>query len=167
MLKSRIADTSETTNTMLEIILDDGDEVIECIENAFIQNNIKKANLVSANGRLRAINMVTTRSGTLRRREYPEPCLIKSVSGDFTRVKENEYMGDIYISIVREGIRTVSGVLTKGIADGEVSIVFKVITELTEGTIYTPGGKKEITMVKEKILEETTPEKPKKKMIIA
>jgi predicted DNA-binding protein with PD1-like motif len=167
MIKSRVADTAETNNTMLEVVLDDGDEVVECVENAFIQNNVKKASLVSANGKLRTVKVATTRTGTLRQREYAEPCAIKSVSGDFTKIKENEYMGDFHISIARDEIHAVSGVLIKGIADGEVTIVFKVIAELDEGAIYTPEGKKEVTMVKEKIIEETAPQKPKKEMIIS
>lgn len=167
MIKSRVADTAETNNTMLEIVLDDGDEVVECVENAFIQNNIKKASLVSANGKLRTVKVATTRTGTLRQREYTEPCSIKSVSGDFTKIKENEYMGDFHISIARDEIHAVSGVLIKGIADGEVTIVFKVIAELDEGAIYTPEGRKEVTMIKEKIIEETVTQKPKKEMIVA
>ncbi|HNW06071.1 MAG TPA: DUF296 domain-containing protein [archaeon] len=167
MIKSRFADTAETNNTMLEIILDDGDEIVECVENAFIQNNIKKASLISAKGKLRNIKIATTRSGTLRQREYADPCAIKSVSGDFTKIKENEYMGDFHISIARDEIHTVSGVLIKGVADGELTIVFKIIAELNEGTIYSPEGQKEVTMVKEKIIEETAPKKPKKEMIIA
>jgi|GEM_PF-1096006 predicted DNA-binding protein with PD1-like motif len=168
MIKSRVADTAETNNTMLEVVLDDGDEVVECVENAFIQNNVKKASLISANGKLRTVKVATTRTGTLRQREYAEPCSIKSVSGDFTKIKEKEYMGDFHISIARDEIHAVSGVLIKGTADGEVKIVFKVIAELDEGAIYTPEGKKEVTMVKQKVLDETTtPPKPKKEMIVA
>jgi len=76
-------------------------------------------------------------------------------------------MGDFHISIARDEIHTVSGVLIKGVADGELTIVFKIIAELNEGTIYSPEGQKEVTMVKEKIIEETAPKKPKKEMIIA
>jgi predicted DNA-binding protein with PD1-like motif len=168
MIRSRVNDIAETNNTMLEVVLDDGDEIVECVENAFVQNNVKKASLVSAFGKLRMVKVATTRTGTLKQREYAEPCSIKSVSGDFTKIKENEYMGDFHISIARDEIHAVSGVLIKGTADGEVKIVFKVIAELDEGAIYSPDGKKEVTMVKQKVLDETTtPPKPKKEMIVA
>lgn len=168
MIKSRVSDTAETNNTMLEVVLDDGDEIVECVENAFIQNNVKKASLVSASGKLKMVKIATTRTGTLRQREYNESCFIKSVSGNFTKIKENEYMGDFHMSIARDDIHIVSGVLIKGTADGEVKIVFKVIAELDEGAIYSPEGKKEVTMVKQKVLDETTiPPKPKKEMIVA
>jgi len=166
MIKSRVADTAETNNIMLDVVLDDGDEVVDCVEKAFIQNNVKKASLVNATGRLRNVKVATTRTGTLKQREYSESCLIKSVSGEFTKIRENEYMGDFHISIARDEIHAVSGVLIKGTADGEVKITFKVIAELEEGMIYGPDGTKEVSMVKQKIIEETAPQKPKKPIII-
>lgn len=167
MIKSRVADTAETNNTMLDVILDDGDEVVDCVEKAFLQNNIKKASLVAAIGRLRNVKVATTRTGTLKQREYEDSCLIKSVSGDFTKIRDNEYMGDFHISIARDEIHAVSGVLIKGVADGEVKITFKVIADMPVGAIITPDGIKEVTLVKQKILDETTtPQKPKKPMIV-
>ena len=167
MIKSRVADTAETTNTMLDIILDDGDEVVDCVEKAFIQNNVKKASLIGATGKLRNVKVATTRTGTLKQREYEEACFIKSVSGDFTKIRENEYMGDFHISIARDEIHAVSGVLIKGTADGEVKITFKVIANMPVGAIITAEGAREVSLVKQKILEETTtPQKPKKEMII-
>lgn len=167
MIKSRVADTAETNNTMLDVILDDGDEVVECVEKAFLQNNIKKASLVYAAGRLKNVKVATTRTGTLKQREYNESCLIKSVSGEFTKIRENEYMGDFHISIARDEIHAVSGVLIKGFADGEVKITFKVIADMPVGAIITPDGIKEVTLVKQKILDDTPPAKPKKEMIVA
>ncbi len=166
MIKSRVADTAETNNTMLDVILDDGDEVVECVEKAFLQNNIKKASLVYAAGRLKNVKVATTRTGTLKQREYNESCLIKSVSGEFTKIRENEYMGDFHISIARDEIHAVSGVLIKGFADGEVKITFKVIADMPVGAIVTPDGIKEVNLVKQKILEETVPQKPKKPILI-
>lgn len=166
MIKSRVADTAETNNTVLEIILDDGDEVIDCVEKAFIQNNIKKAGLLGATGRLKTVKVATTKTGTLKQREY-DSCLIKGVSGEFNRIRDNEYMGDFHISIARDDIHIVSGVLIKAFAEGEVRIKFKVISDLEVGMINTPEGQKEVTMVKQKILDETmTQPKPKKPMII-
>lgn len=166
MIKSRVADTAETNNTMLDVILDDGDEVVECVEKAFLQNNIKKASLVYAAGRLKNVKVATTRTGTLKQREYNESCLIKGVSGEFTKIRENEYMGDFHISIARDEIHAVSGVLIKGSADGEVKITFKVIADMPVGAIVTPDGIKEVNLVKQKILEETVPQKPKKPILI-
>ncbi len=166
MIKSRVSDTAETSNTMLDVILDDGDEIVDCVEKAFIQNNVKKASLVKAVGRLKTVKVATTRTGTLRQREYNESCAIKQVSGEFTKIREGEYMGDFHISIARDEIHAVSGVLIKGIADDEVKITFKVIAELDEGKIYSPEGAKEVSMVKQKIIEETAPQKPKKPMIV-
>lgn len=166
MIKSRVADTAETNNTMLDVILDDGDEVVECVEKAFLQNNIKKASLVYASGRLKNVKVATTRTGTLKQREYNESCLIKGVSGEFTKIRENEYMGDFHISIARDEIHAVSGVLIKGFSDGEVKITFKVIADMPVGAIVTPDGIKEVNLVKQKILEETVPQKPKKPILI-
>ncbi|MFA5745810.1 MAG: DUF296 domain-containing protein [archaeon] len=165
MIKSRVSDTAETTNTMLDVILDDGDEVVECVEKAFIQNNVKKASLFGAVGKLRNVKVATTRTGTLKQREYDEACAIKSVSGDFTKIRENEYMGDFHISIARDEIHAVSGVLIKGTADGEVRITFKIISEFAFGAITTAEGTKEVSLVKQKIIDEN-PVKQKKEMII-
>jgi len=168
MIKSRVNDTAETSNTVLEIVLDDGDEVIDCVEKAFLQNNIKKAGLLAAIGRIKNVKIATTKTGTLKQREYSESCLIKSVSGDFTRIRENEYMGDFHIAIARDEIHAVSGVLLKAFADREVRIKFKVISDLAVGIISSPEGQKEVTLVKQKILEETVvPTKPKKAMIVS
>lgn len=166
MIKSRVSDTAETSNTVLEIILDDGDEVIDCVEKAFLQNNIKKAGLISAIGRVRNVKVATTKTGTLKQREYEESCLVKSVSGEFNKIRENEYMGDFHISIARDDIHIVSGVLIKAVSDGELRIQFKVISDLEVGSITTADGIKEVSMVKQKILDEMPPAKPKKEMII-
>ncbi|MDD3245106.1 MAG: DUF296 domain-containing protein [Candidatus ainarchaeum sp.] len=166
MIKSRFNDVEESNNTILEVVLDDGDEMIDCIERAFIQNDIKKAGLLSASGKLRDVKVATTKIGSLRQRVYDEPCTIKSVSGEFNKVKDGEYMGDVHIAVARDEIHQVNGVLLKGTAHGEVKIRLKVITDLSIGIIRTPEGEKTINMVKEKILEETAP-KPKKPMIIS
>lgn len=163
MIKSRFSDTTTSSNTILDVILDDGDEVIECVENAFLQNNLKKAILVDASGKLKNVRIATTRAGLLRQKEYNESCLIKNVSGSFTKMKGNEYVGDFHISVARDKIQNISGVLIKGFADGEVKISFKIVTDMAVGDIVPP---KEQTLVKQKILGNDISEKPKKPIII-
>lgn len=166
MIKSRYNDVQESKDTILEVVLDDGDEIIECIERSFEQNDIKKASLLSANGTLRELKIATTKIGSIRQKVYEQPCLITNVSGDFTKTKNGEYMGDVHMSIARDAIHKESGVLLKGISHGEVKLKFKVITDLSIGVIKTPEGKRNITLVKEKILEETA-SKPKKPFIVS
>lgn len=166
MIKSRYNDVKESKDTILEVVLDDGDEVLECIERSFEQNDIKKASLLSANGTLRELKIATTKIGSIRQKVYEQPCLITSVSGDFTKTKNGEYMGDVHVSVARDAIHKESGVLLKGISHGEVKLKFKVITDLSIGIIRTPEGEKTINMVKEKILEETA-SKPKKPFIVS
>ncbi len=167
MIKSRVADTAETSNTLLDVILDDGDEVIDCIEKAFLQNNIKEATLIGAAGRLRNVKIATTKTGTLTQREYNQSCLIKSVSGKFTKIRADEYMGDFHISVAKDEIHAVSGVLLRGIADGDVRITFKVIADMPIGAIVTPEGVKEVIVAKEKPQEEPVEQKPKKPFIVS
>jgi len=167
MIKSRVADTAETSNTLLDVILDDGDEVIDCIEKAFLQNNIKEANLIEAAGRLRNVKIATTKTGTLTQREYAQSCLIKSVSGKFTKIRADEYMGDFHISVAKDEIHAVSGVLLRGIADGDVRITFKVIADMPIGAIVTPEGVKEVIVANEKPQEEPVQQKPKKPFIVS
>lgn len=165
MLKSRVSDVNATSNTVLDIILDDKDEVMECIEQAFLQNNIKKASLVAAIGRLKNIIITTTRAGALKQKEYLESCMIKNVSGTFTKLKSEEYIGDFHISFTKSNMQTINGVLLKAHADGEVKLSFKIIADTPIGIVVSPKG---TNLVKEKILNETVPiQKPKKPMIIS
>jgi predicted DNA-binding protein with PD1-like motif len=154
----------EKNNTYLEVILDNNDEFVECIEQAFRDHNIKKASLVSAEGMLKETTISTTRSGTIRQRIYLQPCKIRYVSGEFYESK-NDYYGDIHISIAKDQIHQVTGLLLRGIADGEVSIKFKVIKNDGQ-ELENKDSEKQITMLKQKILDETQP-KPKKPIIEA
>lgn len=166
MIKNGYNDTQESKDTILEVVLDDGDEIIDCIERSFKQNDIKKASLLSAVGTLRELKIATTKIGSIRQKTYDQPCLITNVSGDFTKTKSGEYMGDVHISFARDAIHKESGVLLRGISHGEVKLKFKVITDLSIGVIKTPEGRRNITLVKQKILEETT-SKPKKPFIVS
>ncbi|NCP97850.1 DUF296 domain-containing protein [archaeon] len=159
MIKSGMKNQNENNDNYLTIILDDGDEVVYCVESAFKENSIKKAILVSADGKLRDSKMAISRAGNLRQRIYSEPLKIKQVSGEFNKIND-DYFGDVNISLEKDPIHTVSGALLKGIADGEVTIRFKIIKDLD----YQPNNTK--TMVKEKIIQETVKKEPKP-MIIA
>ncbi len=158
MIKSGMKDEKEKNDNYLTIILDDGDEVVACIENAFKENNIKKAILISADGKLRDARMAVSRAGNLRQRVYAEPLKIKQVSGEFNKLNE-DYFGDVNISLEKDPIHIVSGALLRGIADGEVTIRFKIIKDIG----YQVNSK---TMMKEKIIHETVKKEPKP-MIIA
>lgn len=159
MIKSGIKDEKENNNNYLTIILDDGDEVIHSIEHAFKENNIKKAILVSAEGKLRESRVAISRAGNLRQRIYSEPLKIKQVSGEFNKLNE-DYIGDVNISIEKDPIHIISGALLKGIAEGEVIIRFKIIRDFD---FQVTGSK---TLIKEKIINETVKKEPKP-MIIA
>jgi len=153
----------EKNNTYLDIILDNDDEVLECIEQAFKDHDIKKASLVSAQGMLKNINISTTTSGTLRQRNYNQPCKIRFVSGEFYKSKE-DYYGDVHISIAKDQIHQVTGILLRGVAEGEVSIKFKVINN--DGINSNKPKNNNLTMLKQKIFDETAP-KPRRPIIEA
>jgi predicted DNA-binding protein with PD1-like motif len=157
MIKSGIENEIKNDN-YLTIVLDDGDEMIACIETAFKEQNIKKAILVSADGKIRDSRMAVSRAGNLRQKTYSEALKIKQVSGEFNKIK-TDYFGDVNISIIRDPIHIVSGALLRGIADGEVIVRFKIIKDIR----YTVSNK---SMLKEKIIEETVKKEPKP-MIIA
>ncbi len=161
MIQSGIKDVITKNDNYLTVILDDGDEVIQSIETAFKEQNIKKAIMVSAEGKLRNSRMAISRAGTLRQRIYGESLKIKQVSGEFNKVN-NDYFGDINISIEKDPIHIVSGVLLKGYADGEVTIKLKIIKDIDFGV----NKKDKKTLLKEKILNETVKKEPKP-MIIA
>jgi predicted DNA-binding protein with PD1-like motif len=157
MIQSGIKDNLRNDN-YLKIILDDGDEVIASIENAFKEQNIKKAILISAEGKLQESKMAISRAGNLRQRIYSESLKIKRVSGEFNKIN-SDYYGDVNISLEKDPIHIINGVLLKGHADGEVEIKFKIIKEIDYGF-----NKK--SMLKEKIIDETVKKDPKP-MIIA
>lgn len=163
MIKSGMQDVKERNDNYLTIILDDGDEVIKCIESAFKENDIKKAVLLSAIGTLRDTKMAISRAGNLRQRIYSESLKIKEVSGEFNRVN-SDYYGDVNISIEKDPIHIVSGVLLKGIADGEVTIKFKIIKNINFG-INDHKKQSNISAIKQKILDET--QKKPKPIIVA
>jgi len=155
---SGMKDLKEKSDSYLTVVLDDGDEVISCIEASFKEQNIKKAILVSAEGKLRDSKMAISRAGNLRQRIYSEPLKIKQVSGEFNKIN-TDYFGDVNISLEKDPIHIVSGVLLKGCAEGDVTIRFKIIKDIDYGTSSK-------TMLKEKILNETV-KKEVKPMIIA
>jgi len=127
MIKSGFKNqTIQKNNTYLDVVLEDGENFIESIEEAFKEHDIKKAVLISATGFLKEIRLATTKSGTIRQSEYPQPCMIRSVSGEFYENK-NDYFGDVHISLAKDPIHQITGVLIGGNAHGEVSIKFKVI----------------------------------------
>jgi predicted DNA-binding protein with PD1-like motif len=158
MIKSGIKHQNENSDNYLTIILDDGDEVVASIESAFKENSIKKAILISAEGKLRESKMAISRAGNLRQRIYSEPLKIKQVSGEFNKIND-DYFGDVNISLEKDPIHTVSGALLKGTSDGEVTIRLKIIKDVG----YNANKH---TMVKEKIIQETVKKEPKP-MIIA
>ena len=158
MIESGNKHQNENSNNYLTVILDDGDEVVASIETAFKENSIKKAILISAEGKLRDSKMAISRAGNLRQRIYAEPLKIKQVSGEFNKINE-DYFGDVNISLEKDPIHTVSGALLKGTAEGEVIIRLKIIKDVG----YSANSR---TMVKEKIIQETVRREPKP-MIIA
>ena len=97
MIKKRMQDVASIKNDYLTVILDDGDDVISSIEQAFKQQNIKRAVLISAEGSLNSIRIAISRAGTIRQRMYSETLKIKQVYGEFNKVKD-DYFGDINIS---------------------------------------------------------------------
>jgi len=164
MIKSGMKENENfKKNTYLEVILDDGDEFIESIEKAFKDNNIKRAILEYAQGVLKNIRISTTTSGKMRQREYIHDCKIRSVSGQFYK-KEEDYFGDVHISIEKDPMHQVVGLLLEGCAVGEVKIRFKIINDI--GLKNISNKNKGITLVKQKILDEDKP-KPKKPIMVA
>ncbi len=154
MIKSGMQDIS-AKNNYLTVVLDDGDEVIHSIESAFKEQDIKKAILISAEGKLRDSRIAISRAGTLRQRIYAEALNIKQVSGEFNKVSK-DYFGDVNISIEKDLIHVVNGVLLKGISDGEVIFKFKIIKNIGYGINEgTRSQSKNRNLVKEKILAET------------
>lgn len=165
MIKSGMQNTKGKKDNYLTIILDDGDELINSIEEAFKEQNIKKAILISAEGSIRDSRIAVSRAGNLRQRLYSEILKIKHVSGEFNKVN-NDYFGDINISLEKDPIHIINGVLLKGISDGNTKIIFKIITNIGYG-INTKNkiDSNNRNLVKEKILKEDT--KKTKPMIIA
>ena len=164
MIKSGMQDIRSKNDSYLTVVLDDEDEVISNIEQAFREQNIKKAVLLSADGKLKNTRMAISRAGNLRQRITNESLKIKQVSGEFNKMT-NDYFGDINISLEKDPIHVLSGVLLKGYADKEVTIRFKIIKELGFG-INTKDKNQPRNLVKEKIIEESK-KKELKPMIIA
>ncbi|MDD3178428.1 MAG: DUF296 domain-containing protein [Candidatus ainarchaeum sp.] len=163
MIKSKMQDVKEKNDNYLTIILDDGDEVIKSIETAFKENQIKKAILISAEGNIKDTRIAISRAGNLRQRIYSESLRIKQVSGEFNKVND-DYYGDVNISIEKDPIHIISGVLLKAHADKEVIIKLKIINNINFG-INSKDHKENISAIKQKILDET--QKKPKPMIIA
>ena len=163
MIKKRMQDVASIKNDYLSVILDNEDDVISSIEEAFKQHNIKRAVLISAEGSLNNIRIAISRAGTIRQRMYSETLKIKQVSGEFNKVKD-DYFGDINISFEKDPIHIVNGVLLKAISSGESNFKFKIIKEIGYGINQKPGNHNR-NMVKEKILAEVN--KKPKPMIIA
>ncbi len=158
MIKSGFEDrTVEKNNIYLDVVLEDGEDVLTCIEEAFKENEINRAILVSASGSLKDIKLSVTRSGTLKQVDYSQPCIIRSVSGEFYR-SVDEYFGDVHISLSKDPIHQLTGVLISGVAHGEIIIKFKIIKNINQ-KIYKPD--KPVTMLKQKILEENKPKEKK------
>ncbi|MDD2477461.1 MAG: DUF296 domain-containing protein [Candidatus ainarchaeum sp.] len=164
MIQSGMHEIRGKNDSYLTIILDDEDEVISSIEQAFKEQNIKKAVLLSAEGRLKNTRMAVSKAGTLRQRLIDQSLKIKQVSGEFNKMK-NDYFGDINVSLEKDAIHVISGVLLKGFADKEVTIRFKIIKDLGFG-INEKDRNVTRNLVKEKIIEETAKKEPKP-MIIA
>jgi predicted DNA-binding protein with PD1-like motif len=162
MIKKRIQDIASIKNKYLSIILDDSDDVINSIEQAFKEQNIRKAVLISAEGNLKNIRIAISRAGTIRQRIYSEILKIKQVSGEFNKIK-NDYFGDINISFEKDPIHIINGVLLKATSNGESTFKFKIIKDISYG--INNNNNKNRNMVKEKILEEVN--KKPKPMIIA
>lgn len=164
MIQSGMHEIRGKNDSYLTIILDDEDEVISSIEQAFKEQNIKKAVLLSAEGRLKNTRMAVSKAGTLRQRLIDQSLKIKQVSGEFNKMK-NDYFGDINVSLEKDAIHVISGVLLKGFADKEVTIRFKIIKDLGFG-INEKDRNVTRNLVKEKIIEQTAKKEPKP-MIIA
>ena len=156
MIKSGMSDTSKK-DKYLTVVLDKGDEVIESIETAFKEQNIKKAVLIEGKGYLKDIKMAISRAGTLRQRVYTDSLKIKKVSGEFNKAKD-DYFGDMNVSLEQDPIHVISGVLLKGYADSETTLRFKIIKDIDFG-INKNKGSENRNMVKEKLQEETKKEK--------
>ena len=160
MIKGRIHDIKQKSDKFLNIILDDNDEIIKSIELAFRENNVKKAILISAEGSLKDSRIAITRAGNIRQRIYSESLKIRSVSGEFNRVND-DYLGDIHICVEKDQMHSITGVLLKGYADGEVKITFKIISGIDYGINNDSKDKrKPVTLVKQKVLDEVR-RKPK------
>ncbi len=159
MIKSGFRDQMiQKNNTYLDVVLEDGEDFIDCVEEAFKEHSVKKAVLVSSTGFLKNSRIAITRSGTIRQVENSEPCMIRSVSGEFYE-NNNDYFGDVHISLAKDPIHKITGVLLFGQAHGDVSIKFKIIKDIEHNKPTT--DKKPITMLKQKILYETTPKEKK------
>lgn len=158
MIKSGFKNqTIQKNNTYLDVVLEEGESFIDSIEQAFKEHDIKKAVLVSATGFLKDIKLATTRSGTIRQAAYSEPCMIRSVSGEFYQ-SNNDYFGDVHISLAKDPIHQITGVLLGGDAHGEVTIKFKVIKDPLQ---TTQKDNSQMTMLKQKILDESKPKEKK------
>jgi predicted DNA-binding protein with PD1-like motif len=145
-------------NTYLDIVLEDGEGFIDCIEEAFKTHEVKKAVLVSATGFLKEVKVAMTKSGTMRQAEYSQPCMIRSVSGEFYQ-KAIDYFGDVHISLAKDPIHQITGVLLDGYAHGEVTIKFKIIKDM--GHPEEKKDDQQMTMLKQKILDESRPKEKK------
>ena len=164
MIKSGFKDQEiQKNNTYLDVVLEEGENFIECIEQAFREHDVKKAILVSATGFLKDVRIAITRSGTIRQAEYMQPCMIRSVSGEFNQ-NNNDYFGDVHISLAKDPIHQITGVLLSAKAHGEISVKFKIIKDIGHWQSKEPGS--QMTLVKQRILEDSEP-KEKKPMMVA
>jgi predicted DNA-binding protein with PD1-like motif len=159
MIKSGFKDQMvQKNNTYLDIVLEDNEDVLECIEDSFKEHDIKKAVLISATGFIKESKIAISRSGNIRQAEYSQPCMIRSVSGEFY-LGENDYYGDVHISIAKDAIHQVTGILIAGKAHGALNIKFKIIKDI--GHNKDSFKPKPVTMLKQKILDETAPKERK------
>lgn len=111
---------------LLKLILEDDEPVIETIESYLLSNKVGSVVIHGAEGMVKKTSIRFYSGGSYKTREYEEPLVVKAASGQFAQ-KDRDIRGEIYVSLKKDDIHSISGTLIAGKAHGELEVLLRLL----------------------------------------
>lgn len=115
--------TERAIEQPLTIILEDGEDILECLKKAALEQDAKEFKITDINGSWKEGFMNYFLKNQFKSRKSFETERITAGSGKFTR-KGNDYSGDLKIAVAL-GNQRINGTLLEGKAAKELTIKLK------------------------------------------
>lgn len=128
-LNSEMYDPNKTKMKEMELILDQNDDILECIKLTMKQNNIGKANVIVFEGKVQSLSVNYFENSSLKNVKYFEPHEIVRGLGElkYDFIKDSTF-GRVRI-IYKHKDKSFDGILMAGKASDGFRIVFTYLEQ--------------------------------------
>jgi predicted DNA-binding protein with PD1-like motif len=110
----------------LVLVLDDGDNILDCIKQGMIENHVSKAEIIGFEGSIKNATVSYFQRSTMRNVELNDTKKVVKANGDFKMdfADNHRVFGRIRL-IYLENDKTFEGILVRGHAAGELKITLQ------------------------------------------